>query len=192
VQTSDFLMDGDYAAHLAAQGVGAGERVGHFASDWLTLPRILRRRDLDGEVFVDVGCGEGRMLLEAALRYRPTRCVGVELSSELAGVARANVNRAGRRLRCPVEVVEADATSWEIPADASVVYLFNPFRGAVFAGFLERLLASLDAAPRTIRLVYCLPREHEQMVASGRARVVRLGRSLRGRGDSHLLMYEVT
>lgn len=191
VRTSDFLMERDYASHLAAQGLEADERVGHFASDWLTLPRILRRRELDGEVFVDVGCGEGRMLLEAALRYRPARCIGVELSSELARVARANVKRAGSRLRCPVEVVEADAAAWEIPVDASVFYLFNPFRGTVFTGFLERLLASLDAAPRTVRLICRLPREHEQVVATGRARVVRLGRSLRRGGDSHLVMYEL-
>ena len=53
------------------RGEDAGELVGYSASDWLTLPRILRAGDVCRDnVFVDLGCGEGQMLLEAARRYR--------------------------------------------------------------------------------------------------------------------------
>jgi SAM-dependent methyltransferase len=96
--TSDFITENDYSAHLLCEGrEDAGELVGHSASEWLTLPRVLRRDDVGrDDVFVDLGCGEGRMLLEAARRYRFKRVVGVELSGQLAAVASRNVAGHGR------------------------------------------------------------------------------------------------
>ncbi len=194
-RTSDFIMGEDYAHHLSAQGLTVGERVGHYSSDWLTLPRILRQDDVSREdVFVDIGSGQGRMLLEAAMRYRFKRVIGVEVSEELATVAIDNVRNACGRIRgADIDIVCCDVLDYQIPPDATVFYLFNPFRGSVFDEFVKRLFASVDAHPRRVRVIYRHPREEEALLRTGRVRRVRIGRSLLSSRErnAHIVMYEV-
>ena len=71
----------------------------------------------------------------------------------------------------------ADVLEYEIPDDLSVVYLYNPFTGLLFARFLERLLRSLERRPRPLRLVYNYPFEHDHVIESGRFRPVDLSYS---------------
>jgi SAM-dependent methyltransferase len=92
--------------------------------------------------FVDLGAGMGRAVMLAALR--PFRqVVGVEFSPALCEIARENVNRFhGGRRRCrDVRIVCRDAKDYIFPRGPLVVYLFNPFRGAVMEAVLERLAA---------------------------------------------------
>ena len=110
-----------------------------------------------GEVFVDYGSGKGRVLLMAA-EYPFRRIVGVEISAELHAVARANLVRCADRLRCQdIELWTGNAVEFPVPADASVVYLYNPFHGRVLSSVLAALRASLDAHPRRLRLIYNNP-----------------------------------
>jgi hypothetical protein len=69
--------------------------------------------------------------------------------------------------------VTADARDWQIPDDVTVAYFANPFTGAIFADVVERIFASIDRSPRRMRIIYHWPREHEMLVATGRARVIR-------------------
>src|SRR3954463_9073525 len=96
------------------------------------------------DVFLDFGCGAGRVMLEAAERYPFSRLVGVEVAPELAQAARTllRVNEKLVRGR-PWEVVSADVLQFEVPDDVTVTYLFDPFTGPVFQGALAKLEASL-------------------------------------------------
>jgi SAM-dependent methyltransferase len=193
VHTMDVVEGAEYAALLDAQGVCSDGCVGHLASEWLTLPRVLRPGDVDErDVFLDVGCGEGRMLVEAATRYRFGRVIGVELCDHISEIAESNLRAAATRLRAPVEIVRADATQFVIPDDVSVVYAYNPFRGDVFAGFLARLCESLERAPRRLRFVYVRPREEGALLGTGRFRRVRAGHGLilGRRVHDHIVLYE--
>ena len=99
---------------------------------------------------------------------------GVELSAELNAVAAANLQRARPRLRCQdVELVTADAAAYRIPDDVTIVYVFNPFTGPVFQAAIDELIASVDRRPRSVRLLYSNPREHERLMQIGRVRLVR-------------------
>ena len=161
------------------------EYVYYQASDWLLLPVALGGLGLGREdVFADIGCGKGRVVLQAAVGYPFSRVIGVERSPVLAAEARSNLARlgAGRRKRAgQVAIEEADVLGWTVPDDLTVAYLYNPFRGDVFAAALERLIASYDRRPRRMRIVYAAPLEHEQVVATGRCRELpaRCGRLLR-------------
>lgn len=99
------------------------------------------------DVFVDYGCGKGRMLL-IARRYPFRRIVGVELIPELAAVARSNARSNDR-----IEVVEADASRWDLPVDATVLYAFNPFGSDVWVEVLQRIGESQLRTPRRVRLI---------------------------------------
>jgi len=55
----------------------------------------------------------------------------------------------------------------------TVVFFDNPFVGEIFATVVDRLLASVDRAPRPVRIIYFNPAEHERLLATGRIRLVR-------------------
>ena len=56
-----------------------------------------------------------------------------------------------------IEVVHADATEWELPAEPLVVYLYNPFARPAFEAFAANLSHSLQAHPRQLFLLYMFP-----------------------------------
>lgn len=159
---------------LVDLGVDAHHRVRYEPSGWRDLRRILRVDDVSTEdVFVDVGSGKGRVVLQAA-RYPFRRIVGVELSGRLTAIAAANIQASRTRLRCTdIELVTADIVDYELPADSTVVYLYNPFRGPVFQSFVDELIASVDRHPRTVRVIYRTPMEQSLLMATGRVRLVR-------------------
>jgi SAM-dependent methyltransferase len=180
---------------LAELNLASDYRVQYEPSPWLTLPRILRRSEVaPTDVFIDFGSGLGRMVLEAALLYRFARVLGVELSPELAAVARQNVERNRRRLKTPqVEIVVSDALAYAIPDDLTIAFFYNPFYGPIFAHVIGQLIASVDRSPRRLRIIYNNPFAEEQLLATGRIRRVRSGRSFWSRQRNHhgLAMYEV-
>lgn len=158
---------------LARLGLPHPERVSYEPSPWRTLRRVLPPDEVGGDdVFIDIGAGKGRVVLEAASQYNFKRAIGLELSPELARVARANLAAAPRSHQ-DVSIVVGDATRYRLPDDVTVIFLYNPFRGALFDQFLARVIESLDRCPRSLRLIYRTPLEHERLVAIGRFRVVR-------------------
>ena len=162
-------------------GVAGPGRENYSPVSWAALRRALPRGLGPEDVLLDLGAGKGRMLLMAA-RHPVRRVIGVEISPELAAVARANLRAAAPRLRCrQVEVMTADAACHPVPDDVTVVHMFNPFSGPVFTAAVDRVLESIDRSPRTVRLVYSNPREagHEALLATGRALLVRQAQPLR-------------
>jgi SAM-dependent methyltransferase len=157
---------------LASLGLAHPERVDYQPSGWLSLRLLLRKRDVGrDDVFADIGAGMGRVVYQAARRYRFKRVIGVELSPDLASRARANLERNERKLRCTdVRIDTTDALAWEVPDDLTVAYMFRPFTGAIFEGMVERLIESYDRAPRRVRIVYVKPEAHDWLMATGRVR----------------------
>ena len=130
-------------------------------------------------MFADFGSGKGRVVLQAA-RLPFDRVMGVELSEELTAIARRNVAAAERRRRCrEVELVTADVLDFDVPDDLTVAYVYNPFSGAIFEGLLQKLIESVDRAPRRLRLIYRTPLEHKRVMATRRFRVERSARGFR-------------
>jgi SAM-dependent methyltransferase len=108
--------------------------------------------------FVDLGSGKGRVVLMAAMRcFREV--VGVELSPVLHAAAAENVARvdAAGALSSPVRLVLGDATEVDAPDGPLVAYLYHPFHQDLAAGVVDRLVASLAAAPRPLAVLYGHP-----------------------------------
>jgi len=116
-----------------------------------------------GSTFVDLGAGMGRALLLAA-RHPFRQCVGVEISPALCEVARDNVaHMSAANLHCrDVRVVRGDAATYRFPRGDLVVYLYNPFDGAILAQVLDRLAAGQR---RDAALVYHTPVQREVIEA---------------------------
>jgi SAM-dependent methyltransferase len=158
-----------------------GEGRSHYKpSEWTVLRRILPKREVGpDDVFVDFGSGLGRVVFQAA-RYPFRRVVGVELSEQLNAVARDNIEHNRHRLLCQdVELVTADATSFEVPDDMTVAFFANPFTGPTFHSVARGLLDSVDRRPRRLRVIYRNPVEHDYLMATGRFRPIRRLRGMR-------------
>lgn len=179
----EWLLGLDTAGRIRLEDLDVAEagRENYSPVSWPALRRALPQGGLGpADVFLDLGAGKARMLLMAG-RYPIRRAIGVEISPQLAAIARVNLDRAARHLRCPeVEIVTADAVSYRVPDDVTVVHMFNPFSGPVFSAALERLLESIDRAPRTVRLIYANPSDggHAAIMSTGRARLVRQAQPL--------------
>ncbi|WP_433250288.1 methyltransferase domain-containing protein [Streptosporangium sp. CA-135522] len=156
-------------------GLARHDRVYYSAANWRTLRRTLPRRDVgEHDVFIDLGSGMGRMVLEAASQYPFRKVIGVELSEQLNGIARENLAGTRLRLRCKeVDLVRSDVLDYDIPDDVSVVFLNNPFRGETFATVIEKLIATVDRNPRPVTVIYFNPVEEAFLLGTGRFHHVR-------------------
>jgi SAM-dependent methyltransferase len=160
----------DTAEQVPLGEVGPRDRFTYDPSRWSALRAALPRGDVtNDDVFLDLGSGKGRVVLQAALRYPFKRVIGVERSPELNAIAAENLRAVRHRLRCPdVELVTADALEWDIPPDITIVYMYNPFRGEVFSRVIERLVDVVDSRGRGLRIIYMNPQDHERLMGTGR------------------------
>ncbi len=109
------------------------------------LPQLLSFAGVTrNDVLVDIGCGDGRVLIEAA-RRTGCRCVGFESQGELCRIANASVRRA--RLADRVKIHHGDAWSAAL-SDATVVFLFVPVQA--LATYLPPLLNQLTLGSRVV------------------------------------------
>jgi SAM-dependent methyltransferase len=155
----DTLFGVDTARHVPLDELEFDDTAGlHYEpSNWINL--ILLRRALrslgvgEQDVFIDLGCGKGQILLIAA-RFPFRRVIGLDLSERMLEVARRNVESHRLRARCgEVELVAADALRYDIPPDVTVCYYYNSFPRNVLEVVSERLVASADAHPRRVTML---------------------------------------
>ena len=150
-------------SELRLEGRNAEHSNEYFGTPSLVLDRVLEGLQIDYPrfVFVDLGCGKGRVLLRAAMR--PFRRVeGVELSGAMHEVAVGNIELAKPLVHSPVVAHHRDVTEYELPAEPLVLYLFNAFGSAVIVQLLHNLEASLRAHPRECFFIYLNPVHKEQ------------------------------
>ena len=118
-----------------------------------------------GDVVYDLGCGDGRILVEAA--RRGARAVGVDLDPERVREARANARAA--RVEDRVEVREGDLFETDV-RDATVVTLF--LWPAVNLKLRPRLLAQLAPGSRIVSYWHDMGEwKPVRTVEAGRAKV---------------------
>jgi hypothetical protein len=175
-------QDGFDAAHgtdTAAVRVGrelgpAATRGGHLVIHYETTSEAAIRLPLDGLgtdlrgfTFVDLGCGKGKPLLVAA-SYPFRRLAGVDISSACVHVARRNIARYGPERVDPArfELQVGDAEDFVFAQDPLVVYLYNPFPGAVLERVVANLAASLRERPRPCAVIYVNPHALAALTAS--------------------------
>jgi SAM-dependent methyltransferase len=108
-----------------------------------------------GFTFIDYGAGKGRVLLIAA-RHAFDRVVGIELSEPLVRIATANV--AAYRERhpeiCAIELIHADASTYELPPTPCVLFFYDPFQASLMERIGQRVRESFLANRRKMFVIY--------------------------------------
>jgi SAM-dependent methyltransferase len=76
-----------------------------------------------GDVVYDLGCGDGRVIIEAARKFK-AKAVGIEISPKLVKTATEKVQKLG--LQDLVQVIHGDILDVDLsPADVITIYLLT-------------------------------------------------------------------
>jgi hypothetical protein len=105
-----------------------------------------------------------------AADYPFRRILGVELLPSLNQIAQQNVAQYHTESqKCSaIESVCADATTFALPEEALIIYMFNPFPESGLRRALANLENSLGANPRSIYVVYLNPQQETVLTETGR------------------------
>jgi predicted RNA methylase len=113
--------------------------------------RILDRLRLTSDdIFVDMGCGKGRVVFVAAIR-NIKKAVGIELDEKLFGAARDNL-RTIKLPHSPVEFINADAATFDI-TEGTIFYFYHPFGYRTTMAVLEKIKKYALAKHQSVRIV---------------------------------------
>ena len=119
-------------------------------------------------VFVDLGSGKGRVLIEAA-SFPFKRIIGVEFSRRLHLVAEESVSKyeASNKSKSRIELQCKSATEFTPPTENTIFYLYNPFDADILSKAMQTLTISLRKVDRKILIVYLNPRWFSIIEATG-------------------------
>ena len=111
--------------------------------------------------FVDFGSGKGKAMFMAAERgFR--KAIGVEFSIELVETCRKNLEIFKQRSKSKTEfeIIHADASQYEIPTEANLLFFSNPFNEMLTNKVIDNILYSYEKAPREIWVIHLYPKEN--------------------------------
>ena len=133
----------------------------HYATmSYHTIRKVLDFLSLQkDDVFVDIGCGKGRVLCLAA-RHQLRKVIGVDLSKEFCEIARLNAGRMRGR-RSPVVVHNSNAVDFNY-SEGTAFILFNPFGPTTLNAVLSKI--HRDATGHLVRIAYANP-VHDEVFA---------------------------
>ena len=111
-------------------------------------------------IFLDIGCGKGKVLLEAA-KHGFKKCIGIDFSDDLCRIARRN-SRVFRNgiYRDKIMIIRKDARNYKFDNGENVLFTFNPFGASSLEIMLNNLYDSFINNPREL-LVFCYSSKYD-------------------------------
>jgi len=106
------------------------------------------------DVFVDLGCGEGRVVCFMAT-FPIKKCIGVELEAEFFFRAQQNA-LCMRGRKAEIEIIHQDAALFN-PCAGTIFYIYNAFGRRTLEAVVENIRESLKSKPRKLRIIYYNP-----------------------------------
>ncbi len=87
----------------------------------------------ENDVFVDVGCGYGRVISYMMLKKKKCRYIGIDINEKATSLAKRRFRRFDN-----VTIIRDNIVNY-IPPESTIFYLFNPFGIEVLNQFLDKL-----------------------------------------------------
>ena len=106
------------------------------------------------DVFVDLGCGRGRVVFFVAA-HKLKKVIGVELDKELFDIAQNNLRNL-KINRTPVSLVNIDAANFAVKEE-TIFYMFNPFGPETLEKVLQNIKESHCPLIREESASYIMP-----------------------------------
>ena len=105
-----------------------------------------------GDVVLDYGCGKGRVDFFLSHRTK-AKTIGIEYDERIYAEAMDNRKTA----KAKPEFVLANAEHYEVPAEVTRCYFFNPFSVEILHKVLARIIESWYEFPREVMLFFYYP-----------------------------------
>ena len=142
----DLTRTGEYQEH----GTALVSTSIDFLTELLNDLENIVGKPINKDVFVDYGSGKGAAIIHAKeLGFKKT--IGVEFAKELHEQAVENI----KKLKLEnVESLYADATTYALPNNISVIYLFNPFDEVVMSKVIENIMAQKEEFESDVYVIY--------------------------------------
>lgn len=106
----------------------------------------------ENDGFIDIGCGKGRVLIEASL-HGCRNIYGVDLSEELLACANNNMKECQKKdSGLNYQLLCMNAKDYTFSPDINKVFLYNPFNLKILIKVLKALICSIEEKPREVTL----------------------------------------
>lgn len=127
------------------------------STDYRLLKTVFNSVKLNpDDVFVDVGCGEGRVLSYLLLCKKfKGKLIGVEIDEHIASFTAKRFQK-----RENVQIIH-DSIFDCMPKDASIFYLGNSFQEEIFLKFIDKIEHTID---HKILLIYVFDIYHQHLM----------------------------
>ena len=86
------------------------------------------------ENFIDIGSGKGKACFYAHKKCTFNRVIGIDFSEPLVEIANRNKVKFNSK---NINFIKTDATEFELPNEASLIFMFNPFDSIVLEKFIS-------------------------------------------------------
>ncbi len=120
------------------------------------LRKLFRKLKIPkGKVFVDLGCGKGRVLLIAS-EFDFSEARGIEFSSILSEIAQKNATlyKTKTKTKTKFSIIHSDVIDYDFSDDEEVIFLFNPFDDYILQRVIQKLKDSLKRRNRKVLIIY--------------------------------------
>lgn len=156
----------EYRLGIATRGKGSAEtsddeHVYYGSVQYPTIRSVLSRLSLKpNDVFVDLGCGKGRVVCCAA-QQEVKEVIGIEYSRDLALLAEENSRKMKGR-KSPIRIIHSPVEDFDY-AEGTAFYMFHPFGPRTLQAVIAKLGAIHQRDRRPIRMAYVWPM-HESVL----------------------------
>lgn len=104
------------------------------SSDFLSLSKCFKNIVIkENDVIVDVGCGKGRVLNYLLYLKCKNKLIGIEIDYEIAFNTKERLKNYAN-----INIIHGDVLD-NIPPEATIFFVFNPFNEVIMGKFIERL-----------------------------------------------------
>jgi SAM-dependent methyltransferase len=127
--------------------------------NYYVLEKLMKEtvRYSNNKTFLDIGCGKGRVMAVAAY-YGFEQITGIDFSRELCDAAIQTTGSCAKKFPAAnFTIINNDAFYFEIPANITTIFFFNPFDEVIMSGVISNIVKSQQLYPRTIRVLYANP-----------------------------------
>lgn len=92
-----------------------------------------KKTGYDFENFIDIGSGKGKACFYARAKEPLKNIIGVEFSKPLIDIANRNKEKSNAN---NINFINSDATEFDLPNQANLIFMFNPFDSVVLEKFI--------------------------------------------------------